>query len=221
MTIDTSRDVFSATPSASYCYDEAAQAKAIFVFAHGAGANKNHAFMDQFTALLLEQQISVLRFNFLFMDKRALDGKRYPPDRMPKLTDCYLDVIAQLSTGLPLFIGGKSMGGRVAATLACAPIKNLRGIICIGYPFHPAKKLDKLRLEPLIESKYPIFITQGERDLLGNKEEVLSYQLPSLIKCIFLPDGDHDLKPRVKSGFTHLQNMKRAAEEVSRFIDES
>lgn len=207
-------------PKANYCYQEANDAKALFVFAHGAGADMTHSFMNSFTQLLLLNNISVLRFNFPYMDKRATEGKRYPPDRMPKLVECYLDVLLSIETELPLFIGGKSMGSRVASTISSDKINNLRGVICLGYPFHPAKKPENLRLDPLFATLYPTLILQGDRDLLGNKEEVLSYKLPSLNQCVFLPDGDHDLKPRVKSGVTHQTNLQFSVNEISRFIDE-
>ena len=128
------------------------QPKALFVFAHGAGADMNHEFMVEITSLLNREGISVIRFNFPFMMKRAEDGKRRPPDRMPKLIDSFLSVLSTINTTLPLFIGGKSMGGRVAATLmnkaiASEVFNQFKGGICIGYPFHPQKKPEKLLAE--------------------------------------------------------------------------
>ena len=206
-------------------------AKAQVIFAHGAGANMSHEFMNEISQRLNGSGINVLRFNFPFMDKRALIGKKYPPDRMPKLLACYEAVIEhvvekQLSHKLPLFIGGKSMGSRVAASLVADSdllkstlLNKISGVFCIGYPFHPAKKPEKLRLEPLVDANKPILIVQGDRDTLGNKAEIISYQLAEHCQCVFLEDGDHSLKPRVKSGFTHQAHMKRAVEEILHFID--
>ncbi|MEY8216632.1 MAG: alpha/beta family hydrolase [Colwellia sp.] len=194
------------------------------VFAHGAGANMHHQFMEQITVLLNKANINVVRFNFPYMDKRIEFGKRYPPDRMPKLIECYQSVINKLvneqKNTLPLFIGGKSMGSRVAVTLA---EKNemsvhIQGVFCLGYPFHPAKKPEKLRLEPLQLTKTPVLIVQGERDTLGSKDEFLNYEISPLCQCVFLPDGDHSLKPRVKSGFTHQQHIEQAVLEITQFI---
>jgi predicted alpha/beta-hydrolase family hydrolase len=207
-------------------------AKAQVIFAHGAGANMSHEFMDEISLLLNGAGINVLRFNFPFMDKRALTGIKYPPDRMPKLLVCYEDVIGYVveklaSNELPLFIGGKSMGSRVAATLTAGPeelapylLNKISGVFCLGYPFHPAKKPDKLRLEPLVHAKRPVLIVQGDRDTLGNKAEIISYQLAEHCQCIFLEDGDHSLKPRVKSGFTQQAHMNTAVEEIVLFIDQ-
>jgi len=199
------------------------------VFAHGAGADMHHEFMVQVTALFIKANINVLRFNFPYMDKRIALGKRYPPDRMPKLLDCYKNVINDLEAinnkgkRLPIFIGGKSMGSRVAATLAGDDdiSKLIQGVFCLGYPFHPPKKIEKLRLEPLQNTHKPILVVQGERDTLGSQSEVIDYQTSDLCQYVFLKDGDHSLKPRVKSGFTHQQHMESAVLAVAQFIQES
>jgi len=212
-------------------FNSVENAKAQVVFAHGAGANMSHEFMNEMTKLLNNLSINVLRFNFPYMDKRAILGKKYPPDRMPKLLACYQEVIAYVVSHseyneLPLFIGGKSMGSRAAASLiadtevlAAKLLNKISGVFCLGYPFHPAKKPEKLRLEPLFAATKPVLIVQGERDTLGNKDEINAYQLPEHCQCVFLEDGDHSLKPRVKSGFTYPAHMQCAANEISIFID--
>lgn len=206
-------------------------AKAQVVFAHGAGAAMSHEFMEQMTLLLNEAGVNVLRFNFPYMDKRAITGKKYPPDRMPKLLICYQEVIEYVinqkdSSALPLFIGGKSMGSRAAASLVAEPDlldvslhEKIRGVFCLGYPFHPTKKPEKLRLEPLSTGSKPVLIVQGDRDTLGSQAEIMSYRLGNHCQCLFLEDGDHSLKPRVKSGFTLAGHMKQAAKEIALFID--
>jgi predicted alpha/beta-hydrolase family hydrolase len=193
------------------------------IFAHGAGADMHHDFMVQITALLNKANINVLRFNFPYMDKRVETGKRYPPDRMPKLIDCYQAVIGDqvsIESELPLFIGGKSMGSRVAATLAgdTSVSHLIQGVFCLGYPFHPPKKPEKLRLEPLQHTGKPILVVQGERDTLGSEIEICTYEISNLCKYVFLTDGDHSLKPRVKSGFTHQQHMESAVQAIVNFI---
>ncbi len=193
------------------------------VFAHGAGADMHHDFMEQVTSLLNQANINVLRFNFPYMDRRIDTGKRYPPDRMPKLIDCYKLIITELAgsdLSLPLVIGGKSMGGRVAATLAGDDDISsfIQGVFCLGYPFHPAKKIEKLRLAPLQETQKPILIVQGERDSLGSQPEIAGYDVSDFCQYAFLADGDHSLKPRVKSGFTHLQHLQSAVEHIVTFI---
>jgi predicted alpha/beta-hydrolase family hydrolase len=207
-------------------------AKAQVIFAHGAGANMSHEFMSEISLLLNESGINVVRFNFPFMDKRALTGIKYPPDRMPKLLLCYEEVIEHVATllentELPLFIGGKSMGSRVAVSIVADPellpthlLNKVSGVFCLGYPFHPAKKQEKLRLEPLFGTNKAVLIVQGDRDTLGNKSEIISYELAEHCQCVFLDDGDHSLKPRVKSGFTYQAHMNSAVEAIVQFIDQ-
>ncbi|WP_440873784.1 alpha/beta family hydrolase [Thalassotalea sp. PLHSN55] len=203
-----------------FVYQQAANAKAVFIFAHGAGANMHHEFMEQVSKALHDKAISTLRFNFPYMDKREQDGKRRPPDRMPTLLECYQSVLSSLCLDLPIFIGGKSMGSRVATMVANDNLELIKGVICLGYPFHPPKKPEKLRLEPLQEAKVPLLIIQGERDTLGSKDEISQYSLTTLCDVKYLTDGDHSFKPRVKSGTTLDANIIEAVEAMNRFIDE-
>jgi len=200
--------------------NEIGDAKAYVVFAHGAGADKSSDFMRCVTQGLNERKISVLRFNFNYMDKRLVDGKRYPPDRMPKLVACFTQVISQVDSTLPIYLMGKSMGGRVAATLAEEQVSHVHGIVCLGYPFHPQKQPEKLRLEPLQKLQLPTLVIQGDRDALGNKEEIDRYFLSKLCRIQFLFDGDHSFKPRVKSGYTQQQHIESACQMISDFINE-
>ncbi len=200
--------------------------KAQVIFAHGAGADMHHDFMNKITELLNKENINVLRFNFPYMNKRKETGRRYPPDRMPKLLECYQSIISELNlNNLPLFIGGKSMGGRVAATLmsnndiGSNELKHVNGTFCLGYPFHPPKKLDKLRLDPLLQAIKPVLIIQGERDTLGSQQDIATYNLPELCNVVYLEDGDHSLKPRIKSGYTHQQHIESAVQSIVNFVD--
>ncbi|MDO6446438.1 alpha/beta hydrolase [Colwellia sp. 1_MG-2023] len=205
-------------PDISMIENTVDDAIALLVFAHGAGADKSSDFMQTIAELLNAQKINVLRFNFGYMDKRIKDNKRYPPERMPTLLNCFKTVLSNLETSLPLFLAGKSMGGRVAATLVENKIAKVKGVVCLGYPFHPQKKTENLRLTPLQNTTTPILIVQGERDALGNKQEIEQYRLSSLCQVAFLADGDHDLKPRVKSGFTHQQHMQSAVQLITEYI---
>lgn len=208
----------------SHIINQADNPQALVIFAHGAGADMSHEYLEAITQLMNEQHISVLRFNFPYMDKRKEDGKRRPPDRMPTLIECYQSVIMSLETPLPIFIGGKSMGGRVAATLASDKTlmmsHNIKGVICLGYPFHPIKKPEKLRLAPLQTTQLPILILQGQRDALGNEAEINEYEISSLCQLHIFADGDHDLKPRVKSGYNLQQHQSTAINKMRSFIDE-
>lgn len=192
----------------------------LFVFAHGAGAPLSSDFIEKVTLGLAEQGIRVARFNFNYMQIRIETGSRRPPERAPKLIEQYKQVIEQLKQ--PMVIGGKSMGGRmaslVASELAIDVDTPVKGIACLGFPFHPAGKPETLRTEHFPAITQDILIIQGERDKLGSKEEVSGYGLPETIQWLWLEDGDHDLKPRVKSGYTHQQHLKKTIEHLAAFI---
>ncbi|WP_028864384.1 alpha/beta fold hydrolase [Psychromonas aquimarina] len=194
----------------------------LFVFAHGAGAPADSDFMEIIAEGLAEQGIRVVRFNFPYMQQRVDNGTRRPPERAPKLTAQFVELLEQFDQ--PMVIGGKSMGGRMATLAAsqlvsgCRNAENIKGITCLGFPFHPSGKPEKLRTEHFPLIKQDILIIQGERDTMGSKEEVNSYGLPADIEWLWLADGSHDLKPRIKSGFSHQQHLHKAVEAAAEFI---
>tara|TARA_R110001583_G_scaffold21964_5_gene82884 strand:- start:1261 stop:1896 length:636 start_codon:yes stop_codon:yes gene_type:complete len=192
----------------------------LFVFSHGAGAPLTSDFMEKVSTGLAQQGIRVARFNFNYMQQRVDTGSRRPPERAPHLIKQFLDVIQTLNQ--PMVIGGKSMGGRMATLLAAeAPAELLiqvKGIACLGYPFHPQGKPEKLRTEHLNIIKQPVAIIQGSRDKLGDKGEVETYSLPQRFQWHWLEDGDHDFKPRVKSGLTHQQHIQSSINYLATYI---
>ena len=188
------------------------------VLAHGAGAPMDSSFMNQFASGLAEKGIQVRRFEFPYMQERRLNGKKRPPNRQPELIECFNEVLAKIEG--PYVVAGKSMGGRMASMLAAQDNvpEQLRGVLAIGYPFHPQGKPEKLRTEHLPDIKVPMLIEQGTRDALGGIELVTALELPSGIQMNWLEDGNHDLKPRVKSGYTHDQHIMSAIENSAKFI---
>ena len=194
---------------------------ATLLLAHGAGAAMDSPFMNRFAGMAASQGVAVARFEFPYMAERRKSGKKRPPPRADKLIDAFLAAIAAVAedgTG-PLLIGGKSLGGRVAAMTAGDPALDARvaGVVCLGYPFHPQAKPEDLRLTPLQEAALPCLIAQGERDPFGNQAEIAGYELPDTVEVLFLEDGSHDLAPRGKSPATWDGNMKQAAEAVRAF----
>ena len=204
-------------------HDEPADAVARLLLAHGAGAPMDHPWLNDFTALLIERQVSVSRFEFEFMAARRTGGKRRPAPRGDKLVPEYEAAVAtlaaELDDDLPLLIGGKSLGGRVASLAATDLYATgaIVGVVCLGYPFHPAAKPETLRTAHLLAFDCPALIVQGTRDPLGNRQEVEGYGLDDRIDLVWLQDGDHDLKPRRKSGFSLAEHMRTAADAVAAF----
>ncbi|HEX3656106.1 MAG TPA: alpha/beta fold hydrolase [Pirellulales bacterium] len=195
--------------------DGLADARWTIALAHGAGAGMDTPFMARFAAGLAAKGLRVVRFEFPYMDERRRSGKRRPPDREPILRETWLAVIEQLGAK-GLVIGGKSLGGRIASLVA--DDAGVAGLVCLGYPFHPAGQPEKLRVEHLLHLKTPNLIIQGERDALGSRDEVLSYNLPPAIQLKWLPDGDHSFKPRKSSGRTEAENWTDGIELTAEFV---
>lgn len=195
--------------------------RATIVLAHGAGAPMDSPFMSAIAAAITDHGLRVLRFEFGYMAARR-QGSRKPPPKMSVLMQEYEAAIAEaakLAMGTPLLIGGKSMGGRIASMIAGEAFGagKIRGCVCLGYPFHPAGKPDQLRTAHLVDLACPTLVIQGERDALGDKHEVSSMTLSKAIDVVWIADGDHDLKPRIKSGSTQAEAIDTAADAIARF----
>ncbi|MDD1783783.1 dienelactone hydrolase family protein [Enterovibrio sp. ZSDZ35] len=186
-----------------------------FIFAHGAGAGMEHDFMEDVAKRIAANGVRVVRFNFPYMVKRTEDGKKRPPDRAPKLLEAFEAVIENYASKNTV-IGGKSMGGRMASHLSASPA--IKGIACLGFPFHPPGKPEKDKGEHLASLTIPTLILQGERDTFGNRSELETYPLSDSVTLTFIPDGDHSFKPRKASGHTESENRQLAAENIVAFI---
>ena len=177
---------------------------ATLILAHGAGAPQTHPFMTAFARGLSSRGVHVVTFNFPYMER----GRRVP-DPGARLEACYRDVIAavrerQPNPGHRLFVGGKSMGGRIAtqvvarATRAGAPL-GVDGLVLLGYPLHPPGRPDKLRAAHLPSVTVPMLFVQGSRDAFGTPDELR----PVLTDCtaaelLVVEGGDHSLRVRRK-----------------------
>ena len=197
---------------------------ATLLLAHGAGAAMDSAFMNKLAAALASQGIAAARFEFAYMAGRRTGGPKKPPPRADKLIAEFqtaLQSVLSQSDGT-LLIGGKSMGGRVAAMLAGGGSLpgRAKGVACFGYPFHPTGKADaEWRLQPLQDAKRPVLVLQGDRDPFGSKAELDEVTLPAHVSLTYLEDGNHDFGPRGKSPATLDGNIKLAAEAVRAFAD--
>lgn len=188
--------------------------KATLLLAHGAGAPMDSDYLELLAEALAAQNIKVLRFEFPYMAaRRTLGGKR-PPNPMPVLQDSFRAHYQALSG--PMFIGGKSMGGRVASLLADE--LGAAGLVCFGYPFHPPGKPDRPRTAHLAQLRTPTLILQGTRDPFGKPEEVAGYALSGQIQVSWLESGDHDFKPLKSSGLDQLQLIGQAAQRAATFM---
>jgi len=159
--------------------------------------------------------LRVARFEFPYMAARRADGKRRPPDRQAVLLETWRAVVAELGGGGAVAIGGKSMGGRMASLVADE--LGVRGLVCLGYPFHPPGRPTQLRTAHLAALRTPALIVQGTRDPFGGPDEVATYSLSPAIRVAWIEDGDHGLAPRRASGRTRAQNLAEAVARVAEF----
>jgi predicted alpha/beta-hydrolase family hydrolase len=188
-----------------------------FIVAHGAGGGMDTPFMNRIARGVAAKDIRVIRFEFPYMRRRREEGRPTgAPDRQPALIQAWREVIEAYRTGTKLFIGGKSMGGRIATIVADEAA--VAGVVCLGYPFHPPGAPQKLRTAHLETLQTPTLIVQGERDPFGTRQEVASYALSECIRIEWMPDGDHSFKPRASSGLHETQNLDHAIAAVSAFI---
>jgi len=186
----------------------------VLILAHGAGGAMDTTWMNDVAGGLAEHGVRVIRFEFPYMAARREGKKSGAPDREAVLLETWRDVVRQ--TGNDVFIGGKSMGGRMASMVADE--LSVRGLVCLGYPFHPPGAPEKTRTKHLEKLKTKTLIVQGERDPFGTRDDVAKYELSKSIHIEWLADGDHSFKPRKSSGFTNAQHMNTAIELVAAFM---
>lgn len=195
------------------------------LLAHGAGAAMDSPFMERFAGHAAAAGLDVLRFEFAYMAGRRRGGSKKPPPAAEKLVGEFAAALAAClaETEGPVVVGGKSLGGRVAAMLAGSPDLDARvvGVACLGYPFHPQGEPGNLRLAPLAGLARPALVAQGERDPFGDRGEVEAMALPERVRLLWCEDGSHDLAPRGGSPATWDGNLKAAAAAVAQFLGEA
>jgi hypothetical protein len=166
------------------------------VLAHGAGAGQRHPFMVAFGTGLAARGVAVVTFNFPYVEA----GRRVP-DRAPVLEQAYLAAIRAVRAlpgigARPIFIGGKSMGGRMASHVAAhhaAAAGPVAGLVFLGYPLHPPGRPDQRRDTHLPDIGAPMLFVQGERDAFGTPEELrpVLARLPAPAELMVVQGGDH------------------------------
>jgi predicted alpha/beta-hydrolase family hydrolase len=162
-------------------------ARDTLILAPGAGGGMRASFLNDVAGAVGDAGIRVIRFEFDY----TREGRKRP-DLAPKLMDNWRTVLGEFGTDV--FIGGKSMGGRMASMIADeSPI---RGLICLGYPFHPPGQPGKLRTKHLQTLQTRTLIVQGTRDQFGSREEVAGYDLSKVIEIEWVEGADHSFRNR-------------------------
>lgn len=196
------------------------QTRACYVVAHGAGAGMTHPFMAAVADGLFERGIATLRYQFPFMEQGS---KR--PDR-PALAQATVRAAvaraAREATGLPLYAGGKSFGGRMTSQAqAEMPLDPVRGLIFLGFPLHAAKKPSADRAEHLAAISIPMLFLQGTRDALadlGMLDPVVE-RLGSRATMTLVPEADHAFHVPKRSGRTDAEVLGFMRDTVVAWIE--
>ena len=198
--------------------------RAVLTLAHGAGAGSDSPFMEELSNAIAHHDIQVVRFNFPYMVRAKKEGGRRPPDRAPQLLVAFRDIVSEISKdrsdSIPLLIGGKSMGGRMATLLAAEDAPDVDAVCVFGYPFHPPGKPQTLRIDHLPQIPVPVLICQGTRDAFGARDEVASLDLGPAVSFHWAESGNHDLKPLKASGYSQTDHIEAAAQAVSDLVSQ-
>jgi len=192
-------------------------ASSVLVLAHGAGADMNHEFMAHFAEELGSDSLAVARFNF-----RYIEAGRRSPDKQPVLEDTYRDVVQEIvddRSPQRLFIGGKSMGGRIGSHIVASGTE-ANGLVYLGYPLHPPGRPERIRDAHLGDIKAPQLFVEGTRDPfcpLDTLAEVIGKRKLKA-EVVVIDDGDHSLKVRKSSGRSTKQAWDEAIEAITTWI---
>ena len=188
---------------------------ALLVFAHGAGAGERHPFMTGHAAALAARGVDVVTFDFPYMAQH-----RRAPDRQPVLEQAFREALAsarQDRAASRLFVGGKSMGGRIATHLATDAALGLAGVVSLGYPLHPPGRADQKRIAHFPDLVVPWLVVQGERDAFGTPQE-LRAELAAVrppVQLHVVAGGDHSLAVK---GRTAEAVRTETVDAIVRFI---
>ena len=195
-----------ASGTTSGLLDAPANAEACYVFAHGAGAGMHHNFMAALARGLAERSVAALRFQFPYMEQGS---KR--PDSPPVAHAAIRAAVQEAAKrlpGVPLFAGGKSYGGRMTSQAQAAePMANVRGLVFVGFPLHPAGKPSVERAQHLADVQVPMLFLQGTRDTLAELELIreTAARLGPRAHLHVIEGGDHSFHVLKSSGRTDEQ----------------
>jgi len=199
---------------------------ATLVLAHGAGASQASEFMTGFAGALAARGLDVVTFNFPFTER-----SKKLPDPQPVLESCFRAVLGHvagdpvLGRG-PLFIGGKSLGGRIASHLAASRDVDesgsgtwwdrLRGLVFLGYPLHPPGKAQQVRVSHLARIDHPMLFVQGSKDAFGTPAELRVFLdvLPAPCTLHAVEGGDHSFAVPKRSGVQASEILRATADAI-------
>jgi len=196
-----------------------AEARWLYVMAHGAGAGMTHSFLARMAMALAEAGVATFRYQFPYME-----SGRKRPDRAPLLERTVGAAVTCAEAAvpdLPILTGGKSMGGRMSSRAAAAGLTpSIKGIVFIGFPLHPPKKPGVERAAHLAEVTVPMCFLQGTRDTLADLDLITETCAALSAATLHVIDGaDHSFHVLKRSGRTDEEVRAALAEHITEFGD--
>jgi hypothetical protein len=197
-----------------------AKARRLLVLAHGAGAGMSHPFMEKLAGELADRDVATLRYQFPYIEER-----RRVPDPPAVLMATVVAAVrraAEAAPGLPLFAGGKSMGGRMTSQAAAhPPLDGVRGLVFFGFPLHPPGRPGTKRADHLAKVTIPMLFLQGTRDALADLTLLrpVCAKLGSRATLHVVETADHSFHVLKSSGRTDEQVLRELAETAASWAE--
>jgi uncharacterized protein len=195
------------------------EAKALYLFAHGAGAGMTHRSVESAAQGLAERGIATLRYQFPYMEKGS---KRPDPPRIAhEAVRAAAAEAVRIAPDLPLFAGGRSFGGRMTSQAQAAEaIHGVKGLVFFGFPLHPAGKPGTERAEHLGRVQLPMLFVSGDRDALAELEllKPVVANLGERATLHVVGGADHSFKVAAKSGRTSVDAEAQVLDAVAGWL---
>lgn len=198
-----------------------AEPRALLVLAHGAGAGMDHPFLVAVARGLLEREVATYRFNFPYVE-----GRGWPPDRAPVLVETVRAAVAEAARrlpGVPLFAGGRSLGGRMTSTAAAERrLPGVRGLVFLAFPLHRRGQPAIERAGHLAEVELPMLFVQGTRDELADLELLrgVAAELEPEPRLHMVEGADHGFQVLKRSGRTDQAVREEVCGAVAAWMQE-
>jgi predicted alpha/beta-hydrolase family hydrolase len=200
--------------------DRPEDARALYLFAHGAGAGMRHSFMESAVTALGARGIATLRYQFPYMEQRS--GRPDPQPILLSTVRSAVNIAREVAGDLPLFAGGKSMGGRMTSLAAAdEDLPGVRGLIFFGFPLHPAGRPGVTRAEHLARVAAPMLFLQGTRDTLADLDLLrpIVERVGAKATLHVVEGADHSFAVLKRSGRTAADVLDELADTVAKWIE--
>jgi predicted alpha/beta-hydrolase family hydrolase len=186
---------------------------------HGAGSNQKTPAIVHFAEALAARGKAIMTYNFLYSEAR----RRIPDsnDALEETARAAIDAARERARGAALYVGGRSMGGRIASqVVARGDAGEIAGLVLLGYPLHPPGRPEQLRTKHLPNIRVPVLVVQGARDAFGTPDELRPAlaTVPAKVDLVLIDEADHSFKVPKRSSTSQAQVTERIVDVVAAWI---